>query len=115
MCEILEQFHTYVPSKPQTKVLDVPGLDQRIAIEDLNFHKILLGGDQLTAARCRGGAAVRSDHRTSLERLDGMVPVCEDWHAKRIYLMVCVFVFTVSQKCTVLMVTKQYLFYIMDP
>lgn len=58
VCEILEQFHTYVPSKPQTKELHVTGCDERITIEDWNFHKILLGGDQLTAARCRGGAAV---------------------------------------------------------
>ena len=95
MREILEQFHTYVPSKAHIKELNVPDHDKRVTIEDSKFHKILLGGDQLTAARCRGGAAVRSDHRTSLERLDGMVPVCEDWHAKRIYLMVCVIVFTV--------------------
>jgi len=56
----------------------------------LNFHKILLGGDQLTAAWCRGGGAVQSDHRTSLEHLDGMMPVCEDWHAKRMFESVLV-------------------------
>jgi len=75
-----------VPTRPQEKQLIVSNHSRNTTIEDFNFHKILLGGDQLTAARCRGAAAVRSDHRTSLERLDGMVPVCEDWHAKRIYV-----------------------------
>lgn len=95
MCEILEHCHIYVPSKPHTEEMNVPDCDERVTIEDVNFHKILLGGDQLTAARCRGGAAVRSDHQTSLERLNGMVPVCEDWHAKRIYLMVCLFGYSI--------------------
>jgi len=34
MCEILEQFHTYVPSKPQEKELTVPDHGRITTIED---------------------------------------------------------------------------------
>jgi len=37
MCEILEKFHTYVPSKAHIKELDVPDHDKRVTIEDSNF------------------------------------------------------------------------------
>jgi len=56
--EMLEQFHTYVPSKPQEKELTVPDHGRITTIEDLNFHKILLAGNRLTAAWCCSGAAV---------------------------------------------------------
>ena len=49
------------------------------------FHQILLGGDQLTAARCPGSAAARSDsdtRRQSKQRLHGLIPLSEYWHAK---------------------------------
>jgi len=80
----MDQFHSYVPTKQKTKQLP-----DNIELEDNIFHRILIGGDQLTVARCRGSTAARSDHRTALERLEGLKPVCEDWHAKKSFLMVC--------------------------
>ena len=50
------------------------------------FHQTLLGGDQLTAARARGSIAARRDHQTRRERLQGLLPVAEDWHAYLRYI-----------------------------
>lgn len=77
----------YVPAIQTTKKLSLQD-DEFVELEDSNFHRILVGGDQLTVARCRGSIAVRSDHRTSVDCLRGVTPVLEDWHAKRSYLMV---------------------------
>ncbi|KAL5497630.1 hypothetical protein EMCRGX_G014138 [Ephydatia muelleri] len=51
-----------------------------------HFSHILLGGDQLTVARVRGsqGALLNSD--SSIERVEGFVPVIEDWHTKICYM-----------------------------
>ena len=46
------------------------------------LFKVLLGGDQLTAARARGAAALRDGHNTSHDRLEGFEAVIEDWHAR---------------------------------
>ena len=53
------------------------------------FRQLLLGGDQLTAARCRGSAAARCDSDTKKERLYGLIPVSEDWHGKYRLCKVC--------------------------
>ena len=84
----MDQLQTFVPAVNSTKQLSL--LEDGVAeLEDEDFHRILIGGDQLTVARCCGSAAVRSDHSTSRERLCGLTPVSEDWYAKRSYLLVC--------------------------
>ena len=93
----MDQLHSYVPTKPETKQLS-----DNIELEDTIFHRILIGGDQLTVARCRGSAAARSDHQTALERLQGLKPVCEDWHAKKSFLMVCSQMYFTGNYCVLL-------------
>lgn len=61
----MEQFDTYVPTVSQTKEIPVENGGDSVLLDDYNFHRILVGGDQLTAARCRGSAAARGDHRSS--------------------------------------------------
>ena len=36
----------------------------------------------MTAARARGSHRVRCNSDRGKERLEGLQPVCEDWHAK---------------------------------
>ena len=91
MCTIMDQLQTYAPAVQSTKQLSLLE-DGVVELDDVDFHRLLIGGDQLTVARCRGSAAVRSDHSTSTECLRGLTPVSEDWHAKRSYLIVCHFV-----------------------
>ena len=52
------------------------------------FFKILFGGDQLTVARMRGTQALRSTEETAMLRLDGILPVVEDWQARMTFLKV---------------------------
>jgi len=88
MCDILHHFHQFVPTKSEVQQLDGRDPNNIVTKESFLFHRVLLGGDQLTIARCRGSIAARCDHPTLLERFRGIVPVTEDWHAKRTYLMV---------------------------
>ena len=42
----------------------------------------LFGDDKLTCARAQSAKRHRQDSETEIERLDGLQPVVEDWHAK---------------------------------
>ncbi len=55
-----------------------------VVIDD--FHRIIVGGDMLTAARARGCQRLRKCGQRALEQLDGVLPVCEDWLAKWVLL-----------------------------
>ena len=46
------------------------------------FHYTLFGGDMLTAARARGSKNIVSNSQRGKDRLEGVIPVVEDWHAK---------------------------------
>ena len=87
MCNAMDKLHVYVPTK---EVIDKKLLSsgQIINKEDYRFCKILMGGDQLTVARARGSSAARVDHRTAKDRLNGLIPIIEDWHAKQCLLKV---------------------------
>ena len=81
MCTIMDEIHNLVPSKSASSLQVLPNGEAQL-FEAETYHQILLGGDQLTAARCRGSIAARCDDDTSKGRLHGLVPVAEDWHAK---------------------------------
>ena len=51
------------------------------------FHYILFGGDQLTVERATGSKQERNNESRDKERLEGLVTVVEDWHAKVCLLM----------------------------
>ena len=80
MCKILACLQEYVPSHSTDSRLDVA--DQAILVRNVNFLPILLEGDQLTAARARGSKFLRASHDSAKDRLDALVPVVEDWHAR---------------------------------
>ena len=44
--------------------------------------KILLGGDQLSTYIAKRVQAQRSNSTSTFEALEGLIPVCEDWHTK---------------------------------
>ena len=80
MIDIMEEFHQYVP----TVTDDTDDAPQKSA-----EHKILFGGDQLTAARARGCRDLRLNSDSITGRLQGLVPVAEDWHTSVTLLSVC--------------------------
>lgn len=92
MCEIMDKLHEYVPAKDVKEFYDLFDDGGIIEVEEEIFHQILFGEDQLTVAKARGSAAIRSDHVTSIcsrrDRLEGLLPVVEDWHAKQCLLKV---------------------------
>ena len=88
MCDIMDKLHEYVPSKPVIESFSLFADEPDVEFDDEIFHQILLGGDQLTVARARGSIGARQDHITRRERLEGLLPVVEDWHAKQCLLKV---------------------------
>lgn len=50
-----------------------------------HLTKILFGDDQLTVERTRSALDVVCDSHTESERLLGIEPTIEDWHAKQCF------------------------------
>ena len=65
MAEILDALNAYVPA--ENPELQIP---------------IIVFGDQLTAARIRSAAILRSSHLTAETKLEGFVEAVSDWHAR---------------------------------
>ena len=50
--------------------------------EDKSYVTTLVGGDYLSVARARGAQLIRNTSELEMHRLNGMLLVAEDWHAK---------------------------------
>ena len=72
-------LHQYVPT---VKHCDNSSGSQFIPSDQVQFHSILVGGDQLTAARARGAIKHMMNALTPAARLEGLILVTEDWHTK---------------------------------
>ena len=77
----MDEVHRLVPSVSSDSHQVLPNEESQL-FKTKTFHQILLGGDQLTAAHCRGRIAARCDDDRSKGCLRGLVPVAEDWHVK---------------------------------
>ncbi len=66
----------------------IPSLNQTKEVTTGIGKPVLFGGDQLTVARARGAQKAKIHSVSPLSRLDGFVPMIEDWHAKVILLKV---------------------------
>ena len=87
MVDILDDLHKYVPSERSTQeFLIAPGKVFSLQLD--HFSHVLLGGDQLTVARIRGAQRIRRNSYNGRDRVEGLVPVVEDWHAKVCFLKV---------------------------
>ena len=75
----MSEIHKYVPKKVSHTVEDT---DETISIPSDKLHPILLGGDQLTAARARGAKKAKINSVDPSLRLDGLHAVTADWHTK---------------------------------
>jgi len=86
MTEVLDDLSNYVPVHTAIKTASVEG--KNYTVDDSRLIRILLFGDQLTAARARGAIALRNDDTSALHRLEGFVPAVADWHARMCLLWV---------------------------
>ena len=84
MIDIMLQLHNYVPTEHHTAVDESSSCEVSRDV----LHKILFGGDQLTRKRAEMAKYSRKNSGTPTKKLDGLIPVCEDWHAKKIFLEV---------------------------
>lgn len=82
MLDIIQEIHDkYIPTSRNTS--EETGEESVEVLE-----KIFFGGDQLTEERARNATDARSDGDNQYERLEGVIPKVEDWHAGRILYQV---------------------------
>lgn len=84
MKSIMHTQHQYVPI-----LCD----DSQDTPDNSAVHKILFGGDQLTAARAKGCRELRLNSETITGKLQGLLPVAEDWHTSVTLLTVSILYF----------------------
>ena len=87
MSIILQNIMKLVPSLPSESEVELPD-GGKVKYDSTNFFKILLGGDQLTVARVRGTQCLFRGIDKAMERLQGIIPVQEDWHARMNFMKV---------------------------
>lgn len=85
MVDILTHLHQYVP---MTNVISVRGTGDTEVVQTEILHRLLIGGDQLAVERIKGAQSLRKNSTRAAGRLEGFVPVSEDWHAKACFLQV---------------------------
>ena len=76
----MEQLHQYVPNQTNTVTTTFEDTGETLTHIEHNFHPICCSGDQLTVARERTAQSVRHHSENELDRLEGLVPVVDDWH-----------------------------------
>lgn len=82
MISIMDKLQQYVPTISQSTFLHDPVTNDEVELFLDKFHYVLFGGDQLTVERAVGSKHERSNEHRGINRLDGLIPVVEDWHAK---------------------------------
>jgi len=84
MLEIMKVVHRYVPlvQHTTTETVKIDDAEEDAVIVQQRVHPVLFGGDQLTVERSRNIQNVLSTSDTASARLEGLVPVAEDWHTK---------------------------------
>ena len=88
MIDIMDELHRYVPKKSVQKCYKDEAEGISVTYIEDHMHRILLGGDQLTCARARSSQRYRMNAECQSESLLGLIPCCEDWHAKVTFLSV---------------------------
>lgn len=73
MVEIMHSLHKYVPTTTITHTYAVPSTQETVDAVVDEFHHLMIGGDQLTAARARGAQRIRANSERGTDRLRGLV------------------------------------------
>ena len=84
---ILEHLQRYVPTLRQETQYQITSTEEETICTE-RFHRVLLGGDQLTVARVRSCQRGRANSDCAANRLIGLLPVAEDWHTGVVLLTV---------------------------
>ena len=81
MSIILQNIMKLVPSLPSESEVELPD-GGKVKYDSTKFFKILLGG------RVRGTQCLFRGIDKAMERLQGVIPVQEDWHARMNFMKV---------------------------
>lgn len=82
MVQIVSHLHQYVPVIEFSEEQVISSSSEKVEVPKAVFSPVLLGGDQLTAARVRGAQKAKVSDDVPVNRMEGIVPVAEDWHTK---------------------------------
>ena len=82
MVDIMTHLQQYVPTQSTVSDVSDPKNDEEYQVKLDKFHYVLFGGDQLTVERAMGAKKEQNNKDRGVDRLEGMIPVIEDWHAK---------------------------------
>ena len=82
MLDILKYLHQYVPTVHTTVDHMIDSIQVSETIKKAIYHRILLGGDQLTACRARSCQEAMRNADDPDWKVQGLIPVCEDWHTQ---------------------------------
>ena len=88
MSKITEHYMTYVPTVEAKGHLVLPNEDSLIQ----HSFPFFFGGDQLTVVRIHGTQPLRDSHDKLTDRLEGLLPVVEDWHTRMVLMKVSWFI-----------------------
>ena len=88
MIEIMNHLMQYVPTVETDANIVIESTEETVPLKKFLSHRILLGGDQLTAARARSAVKNVGNGNSSIGKLLGLIPVIEDWHTKLLLLVV---------------------------
>ena len=89
MVSIMDSLHDYVPTTCHEEERRISTGDS-VTSQKHSFHRVILGRDQLTTARAQGSQKIRMNSDTALDRLEGLLPVTEDWHTRLCLLVVSI-------------------------
>lgn len=91
MTEILTHIQRYAPCQH----VEVQQELEPFVYTDYKYVTTLVGGDQLSTARARSCVAMQENAENNLDKLNGLLPVAEDWHAKVCFMQVSFHNYTV--------------------
>ena len=86
----MSELHQYVPPTERTTTCSVSteGEETQEEMLDVKCHHVLFAGDQFTVKRAHSARAQRNNSEDAKGRLQGFVPVAQDWHAGQCFLEV---------------------------
>ena len=88
IAKTLDELNNYIPMTATNKDIILPNGDT-VNHQDFDIIRIPITGDQVTVARIRAAQLARhSSEKNSRDRLEGVLPFVEDWHARQVIVMV---------------------------
>ena len=82
----MSELHKYVPTVASNKEVQINSINTSRTIPQATICLILFGGDQLTVVRALSAKKAKISSPDPVCRLDGLIPVVEEWHSKVVLL-----------------------------